>query len=98
MKALVVPRRPPPSLLAAALSAALPPAWPAGGHFDVDDAAMVEPGRCQVETWWLRAPAAVTTLLHLGPACRVGPLELGLNLDRVAATGETTRTWLGPAL
>jgi len=56
----------------------------AGGHFDVDDAAVVAPGHCQYETWWTRAPAASTTLFHLGPGCRVGPLELGVNVDRVA--------------
>ena len=69
----------------------------AGGHFDVDDAAVVEPGHCQYETWLTRAPAASTTLFHLGPGCRVGPVELGFNYDRVSSAGEI-RNALGPQL
>lgn len=69
----------------------------AGGHFDVDDAAIVEPGQCQYETWLTRAPAASATLFHLGPGCRVGPVELALNYDRVSAAGET-RSTVGPQL
>lgn len=52
-----------------------------GGHFEVDDAAVLEPGRCQVEVWALRGEDA--RLAHVGPACRAGLLELGLNIDRV---------------
>ncbi|CAN5471842.1 hypothetical protein BH11PSE9_BH11PSE9_06430 [soil metagenome] len=59
------------------------PARAAGGHFDVDDATVLDTGHCQYETWLARAPAARTTLFHLGPACRVGPVEVGLNLDHV---------------
>ena len=69
----------------------------AGGPFDVDDAAMVEAGRCQYETWLTRVPAASATLFHLGPGCRVGPVELGLNYDRLS-TGSETRSTLGPQL
>jgi len=53
-----------------------------GGHFDVDDAIVLAPGRCQVELWALRGEAA--RLAHIGPACRVGPVELGLTADRVS--------------
>ena len=69
----------------------------AGGHFDVDDATVLDPGRCQYEAWIARAPAARHTGLHLGPACRVGPVELGLNIDlaRTPAGGSGT---LGPQL
>lgn len=61
----------------------------AGGHFDVDDAAVIEPGHCQYEAWAARRSSApATTSWHLGPGCRVGPLELALNLDRISsATG-----------
>jgi len=73
------------------------PAHAAGGHFDVDDATVLDPGRCQVEAWIARAPAASTTLAHAGPGCRVGPVELGVNIDRLTAAGDG-RTLLGPQL
>ena len=53
-----------------------------GGHFDVDDASVLAPGRCQVELWALHGEAA--RLGHVGPACRVGPVELGLSLERLS--------------
>jgi len=59
----------------------------AGGHFDVDDAGTLDPGQCQYEAWWGRSGAERATVLHVGPACRVGPVELGLNLDRLSAEG-----------
>ncbi|OUM01822.1 hypothetical protein A8M77_14150 [Variovorax sp. JS1663] len=62
----------------------------AGGHFDVDDAGTLDPGRCQYEFWGQRARSLQTTLWHLGPACRVGPVELGLNIDRISVAGEHT--------
>jgi hypothetical protein len=52
-----------------------------GGHFEVDDAAVLAPGRCQVELWALRGEEA--RLGHVGPSCRVGPLELGVSFERV---------------
>src|SRR5262245_39404354 len=57
-----------------------------GGHFDVADAAVLAPQRCQVDLWALRGEAA--RLWHIGPACRVGPVELGLTLDRLAQDSE----------
>ena len=69
----------------------------AGGRFDVDDATVVDPGRCQVEAWVVRAPAAAATIAHLGPGCRVGPVEVGINLDRFSTSGNG-RTLLGPQL
>jgi len=59
----------------------------AGGHFDVDDAGTLDPGQCQYEAWWGRTGPEPVTVLHVGPACRVGPVELGLNLDRLSAGG-----------
>ena len=69
----------------------------AGGHFDVDDATVLDPGHCQYEAWVVRAPAAAATVAHLGPGCRVGPVEVGVNLDRWAGAVES-RTLLGPQL
>jgi hypothetical protein len=73
------------------------PARAAGGHFDVDDATVLDPGRCQVEAWVARAPKADATIAHLGPGCRLGPVEVGVNLDRVSVSGNG-RTLLGPQL
>ena len=64
----------------------------------MDDAALLEPGQCQVETWADRERGGARTLVHLGPACRVGPVELGLNLDRVRQTGEGAVVVAGPQL
>lgn len=69
----------------------------AGGHFDVDDAGTLGPGQCQYELWGTRTRSQQTTAWHLGPACRVGPVELGLNIDRIAVAGERTHS-LGPQL
>lgn len=54
-----------------------------GGHFDVDDAAVLAPERCQVELWTVRGESA--RLAHIGPACRVGALEVGVNFERCRA-------------
>lgn len=88
-------RRLTPSLAACALLALARAAPAAGGHFDVDDATTLAPGQCQLETWFARAPALGASLGHLGPACRVGPVELALNLDRVDAAARR-RTLIGP--
>lgn len=69
----------------------------AGGHFDVDDATVLDAGHCQYETWLARAPAARSTLWHLGPACRVGPVEWGLNVDHIETPRERHDS-LGPQL
>jgi len=83
---------------AASLMAVLAaPSHAAGGHFDVDDATVLDPGHCQYEAWVARAPAASATLAHLGPGCRVGPVELGVNVDRWRVDGQG-RTLLGPQL
>ena len=69
----------------------------AGGHFDVDDASVLDVGHCQYEAWLARSPARSATLLHVGPACRVGPVELGATFDRTQHTREAG-TWLGTQL
>jgi hypothetical protein len=59
----------------------------AAGHFDVDDAGTLDPGQCQYETWWGRTGPEPVTGLHVGPSCRVGPVEMGLNFERLSAEG-----------
>ena len=60
----------------------------AGGHFDIDDAGTLDPGQCQYEVWGGRFGTAPVTDYHLGPACRVGPVELGFNVDRASVPGQ----------
>ena len=69
----------------------------AGGHFDVDDASVLDPGHCQVEVWAVRAPGEPRSAAHVGPACRVGPVELGVNLDHAEAGGVRTTVY-GPQI
>lgn len=70
----------------------------AGGHHAVDDAAILDPGQCEVEAWMERERHGARALSHIGPACRVGPVELGLNLDRTRADGARPRAVAGPQL
>lgn len=86
-----------PLLAGLVLGFALLPAHAAGGHFDVDDATIADPGHCQVEAWAGRAHRVDARVQHLGPACRVGPVELGLNADHLRDGGEVQRS-LGPQL
>lgn len=67
--------------------AALPGAQAAGGHHALEDAALLETGKCQVEVWSDRYNGGQRSLWHVGPACRVGPVELGLNFDRAREDG-----------
>ena len=53
----------------------------AGGHHGVDDAAILEPGTCELEGWFTRAGAG-ERLFHAGVGCRVGPVELGAAAER----------------
>jgi len=59
----------------------------AGGHHAVDDAAILEPGQCQLETWFDHVTAGGAHLWHVGPACRVAAIEIGLNLDALRSEG-----------
>lgn len=72
-------------------------AFAAGGHHAVDDAATLEPGQCQLESWSDRERGGGRTLLHIGTACRVGAVELGLNLDGSRSAGADL-TLAGPQL
>ena len=82
---------------AASVLMVVTPSHAAGGHFDVDDATMLDAGHCQYEAWAVRAAAVSTTVAHLGPGCRVGPVEVGVNVDRWSVAG-ANRTLLGPQL
>lgn len=68
----------------------------AGGHHAVDDAAILEPGQCQAEFWFERADGR--RLAHVGPACRLGDVELGLNLDDGRLSGAPGLRSGGPQL
>lgn len=76
----------------------------AGGHFDVDDAGTLDPGQCQYEVWAGHiGGASAQRFQHLGPACRFGPIEWGLNLDRAvpavpAVPAGATSVFVGPQL
>lgn len=81
-----------PRLAALVLAAAGRVTEAAGGHFDVDDATILDSGHCQVEVWVLGGQAPTQSAAHLGPACRAGAAEWGLNLDRYASGGQKSGT------
>ena len=84
-----------PAFAIASLVLACTGAFAAGGHHAVDDALLVEPGQCQLETWadaWRGGHAS----WHLGPACRVGAWELGVNVDRIGLPGEPVQRTIAP--
>ncbi|RYY91275.1 MAG: hypothetical protein EOO24_31755, partial [Comamonadaceae bacterium] len=65
----------------------------------MDDAGTLDPGQCQYEAWASRTGTEPATRgLHIGPACRVGPLEVGLSVDRLAVRGERSVNFAGPQL
>ncbi|MEY4563901.1 MAG: hypothetical protein RLZZ618_3178 [Pseudomonadota bacterium] len=64
----------------------------------MDDAAILETGQCQLETWFDREAGTARRLLHIGPACRVGAFEVGLNVDRVRSNDSSRITFMGPQL
>lgn len=67
-------------------------AWSAGGHHAVDDAAILEPGQCEIEGWFSRAHGG-ERLLHAGAGCRVGPVELGAAGEYARADGSSQTGW-----
>lgn len=74
------------------LLAGMGAAHAAGGHHAVDDAAILEPGQCELEGWSTRAQAG-ERLLHAGAACRVGPLELGAAAEHARFAGASQTGW-----
>ncbi len=84
------------AVAAAALLLAPHATQAAGGHHAVDDAALLEPGQCELEGWAIRPQGGGRTW-HAGAGCRVGPVELGLAAEHARAGGASTTGWL-PAL
>ena len=58
----------------------------AGGHHALDDAVILDPGTCQLESWLTRA-GDHQRLLHAGGACRAGAIELGVATERARSDG-----------
>jgi len=67
----------------------------AGGHHAVDDATVMEPNQCLLETW-ADAFRGGNGSWHVGPACRVGAWELGLGIDRAGLPGTKTQHIFSP--
>jgi len=72
------------------------PALAAGGHHAVDDANILDPGQCDLE-WW-REQGGGHRLDHLGPICRLGTVELDLNVDQLQLEGQRRLRSLSPQL
>lgn len=70
--------------LTLALAFCSPLTWSAGGHHAVDDATIIDAGRCEAEAWFARVRAE-GNVLHAGSGCRVGPVELSVAVDRAGA-------------
>jgi hypothetical protein len=64
----------------------------AGGHHAVDDAAILSPGKCEMESWFTRAQGGERAL-HAGAACRAGPIELGAAGDVARSSGASDTGW-----
>lgn len=67
-------------------------AFAAGGHHAVDDAAILERGACEVESWATRAHGG-ERLLHAGLNCGAGPVEFGLASDYARLAGTSATAW-----
>ena len=68
-------------------------AWAAGGHHAVDDAAIMEPGNCKIESWLTDAQDG-EHLLHAGTGCRVGPLEINGSAERSGRDGSSDAAYV----
>src|SRR6478609_12199435 len=77
------------------LAAGAEPALAAGGHHGVDDAAILEPGQCELESWFARANGG-EKLVHAGTVCRVGPVELGFSGDYARLNNGSETGWSVP--
>lgn len=71
------------------------PAFCAGGHHAVDDAATLDRGQCQFETWADRYGPGHGAW-HAGSACRVGAWEVGVNVDDTRLGGGPASRVVGP--
>lgn len=79
----------PHAAIAASLLLASGLAQAAGGHHAVDDAELLDEGRCKLESWYERSSSS-GRLLHLGAGCRVGALELGAATEPQRQDGSST--------
>ena len=79
-----------------ACAAIITTAHAAGGHHAVDDANMLDEGQCKLELWAERETGGSRALVHAGPGCRVGPVELDLNVERQKFSGLTATTTFSP--
>ncbi len=70
----------------------------AGGHHSVDDAALLEAGRCEVEVWYERHGGNRRSLANAATGCRVGPVELGVGVDRARDAGVGKTNTVSPQL
>jgi hypothetical protein len=64
----------------------------AGGHHGVDDASILDPGQCELESWFSHSRNG-ERLLHGGGNCRVGPVELGLASEYAREDGSSGTGW-----
>lgn len=80
--------------LACWLALAAGAAGAAGGHHDVDDAAILPPGACEQESWFGRADGG-RQRLHAGLNCRAGPVELGVAGEHRRKGGLPAETFWG---
>ncbi len=77
------------SVLFTSLALPFVAAHAAGGHHAVDDAEVMEDGRCKIESWHERSSGS-GRLLHLGGACGVGSVELGAATEPQRQDGAST--------
>ena len=59
---------------------------------------MLDAGKCKLEGWAERETGGARTLHHFGTGCRVGPVELGLNLDKEKMATADAVTSFGPQI
>ncbi|HSV81329.1 MAG TPA: hypothetical protein VLK85_19205 [Ramlibacter sp.] len=64
----------------------------AGGHHSVDDADILPAGACEQENWASRAQGGAR-LLHVGAACRLGPVQLGAAAEYARHQGASATAW-----
>jgi len=84
--------------LLAVLSLVSLSAQASGGHHAVDDAALLDIGKCKLESWAERETGAARSLYHLGTGCRLGQVELGLSLDTEKQAVADAATSFGPQI
>jgi hypothetical protein len=84
--------RPRAAALAMALLCAGGSASAAEGHHSVDNAAILESGQCELETWLSRGSDR-GRLLHGGVNCGVGPVEVGAAAEYSRFEGESQTAW-----